>query len=79
MEIKQLYELPRTETGTKIYVECSDDSKYVDFFHTDGMYSYCKSEKGAIVHLHCATPLEKYKDGYKIKEEIAKQIYASKI
>ena len=79
MEIKQLYDLPRNEKGIKIYVECSDGSEYINFFHIDGMYSYCKSEKGAIVHLHCATPLEKYKDGYKIKEEIAKQIYASKI
>ena len=64
----KLYDLKKTEEGTKIYTECSDDSKYINFFHIDGMYSYCESEKGAVVHLGCGTEIEEYKDGYKIKE-----------
>lgn len=49
-----------------IYCEVSDGSSYIKFFHCDGMYSYCKSELGGPVHLGRFTPLEKFKDGYKI-------------
>lgn len=27
------------------------DGEIVDFIHLDGMYSYCKNDKGEIVHL----------------------------
>jgi len=27
------------------------DNEVVKFYHTDGMYSYCKNEAGDIVHL----------------------------
>lgn len=65
-----LHELPRDdEVGTKIFCECSDGSTYVLFHHTDGMYSYCVSEKGAVTHLHVMTPLEVVEGGYKISEE----------
>lgn len=55
-----------TPQKSKIYCDCSDGSKYIIFHHLDGMYSYCKTEKGGIVHLHNQQPLKKYKDGYKI-------------
>jgi len=67
MKTKQLYDLPNTKEGTKIYTKCSDGSKYINFFHIDGMYSYCKSEKDNVINLHCGTPVEEHKDGYKIK------------
>lgn len=55
--------------GTKIYVHCTDGSKYVVFDHLDGMYSYCLSEKGAVCHLSAGTPLVKFADGYRIDND----------
>lgn len=54
--------------GTKIRCKVSDGSKYIIFDHIDGLYSYCTSEKGAIVHLNACTPLRKIynKDEYRI-------------
>lgn len=63
MGISKLYEIKK---GSKIYADLSDDSKYIIFDHLDGMYSYCKTEKGGIVHLSGSTPLEEFEDGYKI-------------
>lgn len=60
----KLYEIPRQ---SKIYEEVSDGSSYFTYDHEDGMYSYCVSEKGAVVHLYIGTPMVEYKDGYKIK------------
>lgn len=60
-----LYELPRNTEGIKIHVGASDGSKYILFYHIDGMYSYCKTEKGATVHLKATTVLTKFEDGYK--------------
>lgn len=62
-----LHDLPRNEKGIKIFVSgISDRSKYILFYHVDGMYSYCKTEKGGTIHLSVMTPLKKIKDGYKI-------------
>lgn len=58
----KLYDIPQ---GSKIYVESSDGSTYITFHHLDGMYSYCTTEKGAVVHLGATCPLEKHRDGYK--------------
>ncbi len=65
----KLYEI---EKESKIYEECSDGSDHFIFNHLDGMYSYCTTEKGGVVHLAGATPLVKYKDGYKIGKEETK-------
>lgn len=59
----KLYEAPNK---SKIYETVSDGSKYFIYDHPDGMYGYCVSEKGAIIHLGITTELVKYKDGYKI-------------
>lgn len=61
----KLYEIKR---GAKIVVKCSDGSKYVIFDHIDGMYSYCTTAKGAVVHLGAVTPLKKVKNYYVLKE-----------
>lgn len=72
MEIKKirLYDLPqRAKKRPKIYCDASDGSKYIEFDHLDGMYSYCVTEKGGVVHLAGTAPLKKFKDGYKIAKE----------
>lgn len=54
------------EKGSKIYIE----DVVVIFDHLDGMYSYCydQNDKTKLLHLSASTPLEAYKDGYKIEE-----------
>jgi hypothetical protein len=61
----KLNEIPKQ---SKIFCEVSDDSKYVTFDHLDGLYSYCVSEKGAVIHLSRFTPLTAVEGGYKIDE-----------
>ena len=65
-------DLPRSEKGIRIYLpddaELEDGSNFINFYHLDGMYSYCKTEKGGLIHLSGLTPLVEYKDGYKMKE-----------
>lgn len=56
-----LHEIP---TGSKILCTCSDDSTYFIYDHPDGMYSYCVTEKGNIVHIGLMQPVEKIKDHY---------------
>lgn len=71
MKIKKeimLYELPPKQ-DIKIYCEVSDGSKYFKFDHIDGMYSYCITEKGSLLHPHCTTKIIKFEDGYKLYEE----------
>ena len=65
----KLYELKR-DKGIKIFNDSiSDGSKYIVFGHIDGMYSYCTTEKGGIIHLSASTPLKKVGGGYKISNE----------
>jgi hypothetical protein len=59
-----LHEIPEK---SKIYCKCSDGSEYILYDHRDGMYSYCITEKGGVVHLGLMQELEVFKDGYKIK------------
>ena len=61
-EVFYLHEIPEK---SKIHESCSDGSKFFIFHHPDGMYSYCVTEKGAIVHLGMMQPLVKFADGYK--------------
>jgi len=61
----RLMDLPRRPAeAIKIYGE---EDEFVYYHHIDGMYSYCKTPDGNTVHLSAGTPLEVYKDGYKIK------------
>lgn len=68
----RLYELER-DKGTKIFLvgrsALIDKSEYIIFGHIDGMYSYCTTEKGAVVHLSATTLLKKVDDGYEISLE----------
>jgi hypothetical protein len=60
----KLYDLPE---GAKIYIEgISDGSKFITFFHIDGMYSYCETEKGGVIHLSATTPLKEVGGHYEI-------------
>lgn len=67
----KLYELPR-DKGVKIYgfKDKEDKDLVIIFGHLDGMYSYCwiEGDTKAVVHLNASTPLEEYKDGYKVTE-----------
>jgi hypothetical protein len=60
----KLYDIPR---HSKIMCELSDGSSFLMFDHLDGMYSFCMSENGNVVHLAGRTELEKQEDGsYKL-------------
>ena len=62
----KLYDIKK---GSKIKCEASDGSTFLTFDHIDGMYSYCVTEKGGIVHLHACTPLKRKGKFYIIEEE----------
>lgn len=72
----KLYELPRDQ-GVKIYgfKDIDNNNLTIIFGHIDGAYSYCwiedkvNGDTDQIVHLSASTPLVKYKDGYKVKED----------
>lgn len=57
-----LLDIPR---NSKIYEACSDGSAWFTMCHPDGLYSFCRTEKGAIVHLGVGQELVAYDDGYK--------------
>jgi hypothetical protein len=48
---------------------CSDGSTYIIFRHIDGMYSYCDTEKGGVIHLSASAPMKQVDGGYAIAEE----------
>lgn len=56
-----LYGVPQE---SKIECTASDGSTFVIFHHLDGMYSYCTTEKGAVVHLSVHQTLKKEGDHY---------------
>lgn len=62
-EVITLQDIP---LNSKIYCELSDGSKFAHLHHLDGMYSYCPTEKGGVVHLYRFVNLVKFKKGYKI-------------
>ena len=55
----KLHEIPR---GSKIHA----DGEVITFHNTDGMYSYCTTSEGNVVHLAVWTPLKKVDDHYEI-------------
>ena len=61
----RLYEIPNRST---IHCEASDGSTFIIFHHLDGMYSYCETEKGNVVHLWASTEIEKDGDDYKLAD-----------
>jgi len=71
--VEKLLDLPRSKEGIKIYLNdggvISDGSEYINFFHIDGLYSFCVTEKGGYIHLHAMTPIKKWEDGYKLRDE----------
>lgn len=68
----RLYDIPKE---SKIYglTDLKGSKIVVIFHHLDGAYSYCHIEGHeddyGPQHLSAPTPLEKYKDGYRIIEE----------
>lgn len=65
------------ELPAKVYCEVSDGSTYIIVDHLDGMYSYCTTEKGDIIHLSRSTPLKKRGEDYEI--EISPLLYESPV
>lgn len=64
-----IMELQNIPKQSKIYIECSDGSKFLIFHHLDGLYSFCTTEKdseGGVINLSRFTPLVEFEDGYKI-------------
>lgn len=54
----KLYDVPR---NTRIKVLDDGDIGYEEtyaFHHIDGMYSYCTTDKGEVVHLFAGTEVE---------------------
>jgi hypothetical protein len=62
-KMTKLYDIPRE---SKIYCEVSDGTGHIIFYKIDGMYSYCETTSGQVVHLGATTELIPYKDGYKL-------------
>ncbi len=62
----KLYNIPQQ---SKIFCECSDGSTYIIFDHLDGMYSYCVTENGGVVHLGGGQPLKEVPGGYELAEK----------
>lgn len=61
----KLYEIPRE---SKIIDDTiSDGSSFIIFHHIDGMFSYCTTEKGGVIHLSVNTPLKKVDDHYELR------------
>lgn len=57
----KLYNLPKE---TKIYAdEISDGSAFIILHHLDGMYSYCTTERGGVIHLSGNIPIIVGEDG----------------
>lgn len=63
----KIYETVASSVG-KVFNNTPDTDPVI-FDHVDGMYSYCylQSDPKIVVHLSVMTPLEKYKDGWKIR------------
>lgn len=61
-----LLDIPR---DSKIYEPCSDGSTFFIMCAPDGSYSFCRTEKGAIVHLGILQELVPFGDGYKFARE----------
>ena len=64
----KLFELPNTRDGMKIYGEASDGSGWFTFYHVDGMYSYCITEKGNVSNLSAFAEIKKAGDMYMLAE-----------
>jgi hypothetical protein len=65
-KVFKLYEIPRESRVEG--ARSTDGSTALTFHRLDGMYSYCTTEKGNIVHLRASSDLEKIRKGvYKLK------------
>ena len=64
MKKQKTYELLEIPEKSKIVCELSDGSTYLIFYHIDGLYSYCETEKGGVINIYCGTKLIKEKDYY---------------
>ena len=64
--MKKLYEIPR---DSKILCKCSDGSKSIIFHRLDGMYSFCTTEKGNVVHLDASTNLVSVGKNFRIAKK----------
>ena len=66
---KETFRLHEIPLNSKIKCECSDGSDYIIYHKPDGLYSFCTSEKGNIMHLHIGTKLVKENDYYVLSIE----------
>lgn len=63
----KIYEQMLADIG-KVFFKSDKENDPIIFDHLDGAYSYCylESDPKMVVHLSASTPLEPYKDGWKI-------------
>lgn len=61
-----LHEIPR-ESKIKVRILGEDHDTFMTFHHLDGMYSYCTTDDGKILHLSVVTPLKKVNNYYEIE------------
>lgn len=63
----KIYEQLMSQVG-KVFFKSDVENDPIIFDHIDGMYSYCylESKPEMVVHLSASTPLEPFKDGWRI-------------
>ena len=73
--MSKLYDIPRDST-ISVLLKKGEEQQFrqedITFHHLDGMFSYCTTKDGDVVHLSVTTPLVLGEDGkYRIEDEAA--------
>ena len=61
--IVPLYKVPRYSRVRVQWSTVPPLDEELEFEHIDGMYSYCTTDDGSVVHLSASTPVEIVREG----------------